>query len=63
MRAPAIVGVRLGAVGHFVAYLGRDDDGSFRIGEPLKGKLVLTPAQFEERYVFDAFAMELAPEK
>ncbi len=58
---PAIVGVRLGGpagIGHFVVLLGRDGD-ELVIGEPLEGRLILSPAAFSARYHFDRFALEL----
>lgn len=48
---PALVGVRLGEAGHFIAVLGRQGDG-YVIGDPLVGREVLSPEQLEKRYVF-----------
>jgi hypothetical protein len=57
--APAIVGVRLGGVGHFVACFGQKD-GRYLLGDPLEGPLELGPDEFVTRYQFDRFAIEIA---
>ncbi|HEY5959288.1 MAG TPA: cysteine peptidase family C39 domain-containing protein [Polyangiaceae bacterium] len=57
---PAIIGVRLdGGVGHFLAFLGWDGNRVV-IGEPLVGRLVLTPDEFRKKYEFAQFAMEVS---
>lgn len=57
---PAIVGVRLqGGAGHFLAFLGWNGDRVV-LGEPLMGRLVLTPSEFNEKYEFAQFAMEVS---
>lgn len=58
---PAIIGVRLGDVGHFLAYLGRADGGAgaYVIGEPLKGRRVMSADEFARAYAFDRFAIEI----
>jgi hypothetical protein len=54
---PAIIGVRLeGGVGHFLALLDWDGDRVV-IGEPLEGRLLLTPAEFGKKYQLAQFAM------
>ena len=58
VTAPAIVGVRLGRIGHFVAYLGRKDD-RYLIGDPLEGLLQLGADALAGRYRMDRFAIEI----
>jgi hypothetical protein len=58
VRFPAILGVRMGQVGHFIAYLGRDANG-YLLGDPLVGPETLGPVEFARRYQFDHFAIEL----
>ncbi len=53
---PALVGVRLGGVGHFIAVLDlRDDQITF--ADPLSGEEHLSLAQFQRRYDFTGFHM------
>lgn len=53
--APAIAGVLLpGGAGHFVAILS-EDDRDITIGDPLKGKVVVTRAQLNHAYHFTGF--------
>lgn len=59
VAAPAIVGVRVGQVGHFISYMGRDAKG-YLLGDPLVGPETLSPAQFARRYQFDQFAIEVS---
>lgn len=57
---PAVVGVRLGAIGHFVPVLERE--GNFiLIGDPLVGPEKLTREELEERYTFTGFTMSVLP--
>ncbi len=56
---PALVGVRLGTVGHFIPLLGRAD-GKFIIGDPLSGKEILSREELLERYRFTGFYMTVA---
>ncbi len=53
---PAVVGVRLGQLGHFIPILARGEDG-FLIGDPLRGREILTAEALLERYDFTGFAM------
>lgn len=53
---PAVVGVRLGSIGHFIAILGQKGD-KFIIGDPLRGREVLSRQELEQRYDFTAFHM------
>jgi len=59
VAAPAIVGVRLGEIGHFVAYLGRKD-GRYLVGDPLDGMLELGAEELAGKYRMDRFAIEVA---
>lgn len=52
VKTPAIVGTWLGDYGHFITLLNRENN-ILTVGDPLKGKLVLTPAQFYDRYQLD----------
>ncbi len=54
VNLPAIAGVRLGPVGHFIAILARDGD-RYRIGDPLNGPETLTRAELLARYQFTGF--------
>ncbi len=54
---PSIAGVQMGGVrwgGHFITILGRQGE-SYVIGDPLVGRLVLTPEQLRARYYFTGF--------
>ena len=53
-----MVGVRLGNIGHFIPVLGREGE-RFVIGDPLKGKEVLTLEELEKRYEFTGFHMRV----
>jgi Peptidase C39 family len=53
---PALVGVRLGTVGHFIPMLVRSN-GKFAIGDPLSGRELLTREELLERYQFTGFYM------
>lgn len=55
---PAVVGVRLGAIGHFIPVLSQEDD-LFFIGDPLKGREILSRKQLHERYEFTGFHMRI----
>jgi len=59
---PALVGVRLGSpqgAAHFIVLLDRVGD-EWIVGEPLEGRLALTTQQFQARYHFDHFALEVS---
>lgn len=54
---PAMAGVRLGGArggGHFISILGRQG-ARYIVGDPLVGRLVLTPSQLRPRYYFTGF--------
>ena len=55
---PAVVGVRLGSIGHFIAILGQEGD-KFVIGDPLRGRELLSREELEQRYEFTAFHMRI----
>lgn len=55
---PAVVGVRLGSIGHFIAILGQEGD-KFVIGDPLRGRELLSREELERRYDFTAFHMQI----
>lgn len=54
---PAIAGVRLGKVGHFIPIL-RKEGEQFLIGDPLRGEELLSLETLLERYDFTGFYME-----
>jgi hypothetical protein len=53
---PAMVGVRLGGVGHFIAVL-EASDGQVVCADPLVGKRHLALSEFRRHYVFTGFHM------
>lgn len=53
---PAMVGVRLGSVGHFIAVLDYQDD-KVTIADPLRGEERLSLAELNRRYQFTGFCM------
>lgn len=57
-RLPAVVGVRLAGAGHFIAVLARDGE-KFVVGDPLRGREVLTLEEMRRRYVFTGFHMRV----
>ena len=59
VKAPAIVGVSLGSTGHFIAWFGAEGD-DVEIGEPLQGRQRMSLTEFERRYTFDHFAIEVS---
>ena len=48
-RPPAIVGVKLGTIGHFITLLGRNNS-NYIIGDPLNGKAEISQEQFNYSY-------------
>ncbi|QTN32531.1 peptidase C39 [Akkermansiaceae bacterium] len=56
VRLPAMVGVRLGSIGHFIAILGMEGD-LFVVGEPLSGRLLMSYEDLLKRYDFTGFHM------
>jgi hypothetical protein len=58
IKPPAIVGVNLGSIGHFITYLEKKDS-IYIIGDPLDGQSKLTEAYFNKRYKkLDGFVVE-----
>lgn len=57
---PAVVGVRLGSIGHFIPILGRDGD-LFVVGDPLRGRELLSREELNRRYKFTGFHMRIKP--
>lgn len=55
---PAVVGVRLGSVGHFIPILRREGD-QFLIGNPLQGRELLSREELLKRYDFTGFYMPI----
>ena len=55
---PAVVGVRLGTIGHFIPILGREGD-RFIVGDPLHGRELLSRDELDERYEFTGFQMRI----
>ena len=53
---PAVVGVRLGGVGHFIAVLDISDD-QVTFADPLSGQEHMPLSQFQRRYEFTGFHM------
>ncbi len=53
---PAIIGVRLGSMGHFISILDYKD-GQYQVAEPVCGLLSLTPEQFDLRYQTTGFCL------
>ena len=58
VELPAIAGVRLGAIGHFIALLARNGD-RFRVGDPLIGPEELSKDELLARYQFTGFYLVL----
>ena len=57
---PAVVGVRLGMIGHFIAILGIED-GQYLVGDPMRGRETMTLEELQSRYDFTGFQMEVLP--
>lgn len=55
---PAVVGVRMGAIGHFIAILGQEGD-KYVTGDPLRGRELLTREELEQRHEFTGFHMRI----
>lgn len=61
LRTPAIAGVRVGGVGHFIAILDRSD-GKFTTGDPLVGPEKLDMGEMDKKFDFTGFFMEIGRE-
>ena len=55
---PAVVGVRLGVIGHFIAILCQKGD-TFLVGDPLIGRELLSREDLQKRYSFTGFHMRI----
>ena len=51
---PAVVGARLGGIGHFIAVLAVDGD-QIAFADPMVGERHISIAQFRHRYQFTGF--------
>lgn len=60
LRLPAIVGVDIIGVGHFVPFLEQTGPGRFVIGDPLRGREELSLAVLGARYRFTGWCMEVS---
>jgi len=57
VKPPAIVGVLLGDIGHFITILGVQQD-SIIVGDPLDGRNGYPKAKFDQIYRMDGFVVE-----
>ena len=55
---PAVAGVKLGSVGHFIAILG-EENGIYLVGDPLIGPRHFTRQELESHYTFTGFHLRL----
>jgi hypothetical protein len=55
---PAVVGVKLGEVGHFIAILGKESD-QYIVGEPVTGRKLMTQEMLMKAYRFTGFHMRV----
>jgi len=58
LHLPAIAGVKVGEVGHFIAIIGKDHNG-FITGDPLVGKQVIAADKMSKKFAFTGFFMEI----
>jgi predicted double-glycine peptidase len=58
LRTPAIAGVRIGGVGHFIAILENSSD-TFVTGDPLVGREVVNKNEINKKFDFTGFFMEI----
>lgn len=58
ITVPSILDVNVNNIGHAIVYLG-SDRGSYIIGDPLEGRVLLTKDEFYKRYKFDGFVMSV----
>jgi len=59
---PVIAGVLIGSSGHFIAILEQNGD-EFVVGDPLRGRVVLSRGDLEKRYQFTGFHMRISPKR
>lgn len=57
---PAIIGVRLGSMGHFITLLNKHN-GLYEIADSLSGKSFLSLEQFNQQYRYTGFVLNLTP--
>ena len=57
-----IAGVLIGSSGHFIAILEQNGD-EFVVGDPLRGRVVLSRGDLEKRYQFTGFHMRISPKR
>lgn len=55
---PAVIGVRLGSIGHFISILGQEAE-RFIVADPLRGRELLSRDQLNQRYDFTGFYMRI----
>ena len=55
---PALVGVMLGSVGHFIPILGQEGD-RFIVGDPLRGRELMSQDKLLQRYELTGFLMRI----
>jgi hypothetical protein len=55
---PAIAGVKLGTIGHFIAILG-EENGRYLVGDPMIGPRQFTRLELEEHYTFTGFHLRV----
>ena len=53
---PAVAGVRLSSVGHFIPILSQQGD-RFIVGDPMRGRELLSRDELNQRYEFTGFHM------
>jgi hypothetical protein len=56
---PAVVGVREGSWGHFIAVLENTPEGQIRFADPLHGGQTMPLAEFQQKYEFTGFVMRI----
>jgi hypothetical protein len=61
LKAPAIAGVRVGGMGHFIAIV-RDSGGAYVTGDPLVGAREFPANRIGEVFDFTGFFMEVGRE-
>lgn len=56
---PSIIGTFVnGGIGHFITILGKEGE-RFVVGDPLKGRLLLTESEFNKYYTFSKFVLDI----
>lgn len=57
---PAIIGVKIGRMGHFISLLSHKD-GVYEVADSLSGRATLSQREFDERYQFNSFVLHITP--